>query len=456
MNILQLADSYKYSHFNQYPKNAVISQHYFEARGVSKEFQNQFPSNISIDKVIFFGLQYYIKEYLTKEIRKKDLDKVQLQAQAHGIPFDRAGWERVARLGYLPLVIHARPEGSVNRILDPLFTVESTDEECWWVASFVETLLSKVWYPCTVATKAFYVRKMINEYYRNSGLPSHAASFAYHNFGDRGSSSVEAAAIGGAAHLLSFLGTDNFASLDFIHRYYGDHPSQGIGYSIPASEHSTVTCLGRHGEMFMIDNYLEAYSGSPMIACVLDSYDIYHAVDQVTKGSFKERIESDDYPIFVIRPDSGSPVEIINKILEIMDKNGVSIETTHHGHLFKKYRIIWGDGIDPNMISNILLEFSAQGYDPRNFAFGSGGDLMQKLNRDSLKFAFKMCAIGFKESTIDYVAWKDVGKDPVTDPGKKSKMGIIRIPSGKVVFRDGKTYNESSFLDARKRVSEGL
>lgn len=426
MNLALLADSYKYSHTNQYPKNTKAIYNYFESRG-SDKFQ----------EIVFFGLQYYLMEYLNAPTQLQVMEAEKI-AQAHGVPFDVKGWSYIAELGHIPVKIVAVPEGSVCGTFQPLFTVESTDSNVPWIAGFIETLLMKVWYPITVASKSYHVRKIIEGWYRGSNIDVNKSRFAYHNFGDRGSSSVESAAIGGAAHLTQFFGTDNFNALDFVQKYYGHTDSPG--YSIPASEHSTVTSWGVNAEFDFYDNYLENYKGSKMIACVLDSYDVYRAVRYVTTGKFKEKVESADYPIFVIRPDSGEPLHVISQILKIMEDNGVKSTTDKYGNkLFDKYRIIWGDGITPEVISRIYADTKFKGYSPENFAFGSGGDLMQNLTRDTCKFAIKCSAIKLTRDNGDgpFDVIEDVYKQPITDMGKQSKRGIQTIPTGRVVFNNG-------------------
>lgn len=248
-------------------------------------------------------------------------------------------------------------------------------------------------------------------------------NIALHNFGDRGSAVPEAADIGSLGHLTQFMGTDNFSSLKYVSEYYNE---RNIGFSIPASEHSTVTSWGRDKEFDMIENYIEQYKGSPIIACVMDSYDIFDAVNFVTSGKMKEKIESDEYPIFVIRPDSGNPVEVIGAIINTMEDNSVAFVINDKGYkMWNKYRIIWGDGINMENIKEILEYVTDRGYSSDNIAFGSGGWLMQQHDRDTQKFAIKCSAIRIKDN--DYIETRDVFKDPITDQGKRSKKGIISL-----------------------------
>lgn len=410
-NRVQLGDSYKYSHpMGMYPENTTYMFDYMESRG------GEYPSTV------FIGLEYILKEYFSTPITMDEVDEASAFATAHGIPFDYVGWEYIVKDlgGMLPIRIKAVKEGAVVPVKNAIMTIESTDPKVFWVVSWFETFAMKLWYPITVATKSFYVKKMLKEFSDKTG--SGFVDFQYHNFGDRGSSSVESAAIGGMAHLSQFSGTDNFHALKLIKDTYG---SNNIGFSIPASEHSTVTSWGRDKEFNFYDNYLEKFKGSPIIACVMDSYDIYKAVDYVTSGEFKNKVESAEYPLFVIRPDSGEPIDVISKIIDIMGKNNVSFEFNDKGYkVFNNYRIIWGDGITPKTIEEILKWFTANGYSSDNFAFGSGGDLMQNVNRDTQKFAIKCSSIDVNGIS------RDVFKDPITDPGKVSKKGKLNLFKG--------------------------
>jgi nicotinamide phosphoribosyltransferase len=446
MNRITLTDSYKFSHSVQYPVNTTYMFDYIEAR-----------SNKIFPETIFFGLQYFLKKYFEKPIEQWEVDEAFHIAQAHGVPFDKEGWDYIVRelQGRLPLKIRAVKEGSVIPTGNILVSVESTDSKVFWVVGFFETLLLKVWYPTTVATKSFFVRKIIDKFQATEPI-----DFKYHNFGDRGSSSVETASIGGMAHLTSFLGTDNFNALKDASKYYS---SDIAGFSIPASEHSTVTSWGKENRFSMYDNYIETFKDYPIVACVMDSYDIYKDVDYVTKGEFKTKIESENYPIFVIRPDSGEPIEVLSKLLKILEDNKVGFSIQKGLKVFNKYRFIWGDGISPEKIEEILSFFEDSGYSIDNISFGSGGDLMQNINRDTMGFAMKCSAIEVDGKI------RNVFKDPVTDKGKKSKKGILDLyfVNGEYVTAERGTFKDSlmetvflngdilrseSFEEIRKRV----
>jgi nicotinamide phosphoribosyltransferase len=425
-NIIMMADSYKYSHWKQYPDNMVSMFDYAEAR-----------SNKVYPKTVFFGLQYYINEYLSKPITLNDIYEAKDFAEAHGIPFNLDGWVYIKNKhnGFLPVEIRAVQEGLVVPTGNALFTIESTDPKVPWVAGFLETLLMKVWYPSNIATRSYYVKQMIAKYYKETVQDDsqEGIEFAFHNFGDRGSSSVESAGIGGVAHLTQFLGTDNFDSLRYAKKYYNEDIA---GFSIQATEHSSSTAWGKEYELDMIMNHIETNKNSNIVAAVCDSYDYLKTVRAVTSGEFKEKIESDEYPVFVIRPDSGDPIEMVQSTLKIMEENKVHFTINDKGYkVFSNYSIIWGDGIDMKVMEELLILLKNEGYAASNIAFGSGGWLMQQHDRDSQGWAVKCSSITVEYDdpiTKDGVAGviyeeRDVFKDPITAPNKKSKKGKLTL-----------------------------
>lgn len=432
-NRVMLADSYKYSHPWQYPKGTTAMYDYAEARS-SKVYP----------KTVFFGLQYILKEYFTIPISEAEVVEAKMYAKFHGIPFDSEGWMYIAQelQGKLPVKIRAVKEGSVIPNGNVLFTIESTDPKVFWVASWLETVLMKVWYTCNVATRSYYVKQMLIEYAEKT-QDTPFVDLQFHNFGDRGSSSVESAGIGGMAHLTQFLGTDNFQSIKYIDKFYGQdsgstehtvYPQsldktierreeflKSVGISIPATEHSTTTSWGKNAEFDMIENHIKNNKGQYIIAGVMDSYNYLKAVDIVTGVErFRSLIDSPEYPIFVLRPDSGDPIEMINATIDIMEENGVPFTENKKGYkVWDKYRIIWGDGIDMEAMKSMLDILEFRGYSSENIAFGSGGWLMQQHDRDTLGFAVKCSSITVNGEE------RDVFKDPITAPNKKSKKGRV-------------------------------
>ena len=180
-------------------------------------------------------------------------------------------------------------------------TVENTDPELPWVTNYVETLLSMIWYPSTVATQSRYMRLRVLNYLEATGDTS-LIDFKVHDFGFRGSTSVESAGIGDSAHLVSFKGTDTFQGIRVARKYYGEPMA---GFSIPAAEHSTITSWGYENEKDAYANMLKAFP-TGLVAVVSDSYDIYNACREIWGKELKEAVLARD-GVLVVRPDSGYP-----------------------------------------------------------------------------------------------------------------------------------------------------
>ena len=222
----------------------------------------------------------------------------------------------------MPIRIKAVPEGKVIPVHNVMMTVENTDPNCFWLTNFLETLLLQLWYPCTVATISREVRKVILQYLSATGDPS-TIDFKLHDFGFRGVSSVDSAGIGGASHLINFMGTDTVAALTFIQEYYGNQDDM-FGFSIPAAEHSTITSWGQSQEVAAYQNMLEQYPEG-LVALVSDSYDIYNACEKLWGEVLKNQILGRKGTL-VVRPDSGEPKDVVLKVAEILgEKIGFTV-----------------------------------------------------------------------------------------------------------------------------------
>lgn len=454
-NILLLTDSYKASHYKQYPPGTEYVYSYFESRGGKYE------------DTCFFGLQYLILRYLSGQVVTQE--KIDFAATVfaehfgNAELFNKAGWQYILdkHNGHLPVEIKAVPEGVVVPTGNVLMTIVNTDPECYWLTNYLETLLVQVWYPSTVATISRTCKGAIKDFLDHTSDDSGGLPFKLHDFGFRGVSSVESAAIGGAAHLVNFQGTDTVVALPLIHKYYNG--SFAEGQSIPASEHSTITSWGKSGELDAYRNMLEQYP-TGLVACVSDSYNIYTACNQLWGEELRDQILSREGTL-VIRPDSGRPLDVVMDCLEILWRK---FEGYTNGKGFRvlndKVRLIQGDGVTPDDIILILSAMANEGWSADNIAFGMGGGLLQKLNRDTQKYAFKcsQVIVNGKE--------RDVWKAPVTDISKRSKRGRLSLRMNKtgqvvtvpecdpfwdalgIVFRNGKPAVLHSFADIRRRA----
>lgn len=416
-NVLQLlttitrTDSYKMSQWKQYPADTTHISSYIEARGGE-------PSSV------FFGLQAFIKEYMRNPITQSDIDFAEKVITAHGEPFNREGWEIIVNEygGMLPVEIEAVPEGTYMPTRNVQVQIVNTDPRLYWLTSYLETaMLRGVWYPSTVATLSRKMKRIIAEaLHKTSDVPvNEQLFFKLHDFGARGASSTETAMLGGMAHLVNFMGTDTFEGVIGAMQYYGAEVS---GFSIPASEHSTITSWGEEGEVEAFKNMIEQFAGEGKIyACVSDSYDIYRASGELWP-SLKEQIVAKGGTL-VVRPDSGDPLTMPIEVVKIlMDKFGYTVNSKGFKVLPPYIRVIQGDGIDTSSLPVIIENMISEGLSLDNLAFGMGGGLLQKVDRDTLKYAMKASARCDTNGV-----WHDVFKDPITDKGKQSKRGRLGL-----------------------------
>ena len=411
-NIILATDGYKLTHYKQYPPGTEVVYSYLESRG------GKFSSTI------FFGLQYFLRRYLEGQVvTQEKIDEADEKCRVYfgADYFNREGWEYILNEhgGRLPVVIKAVPEGTDVPTGNVLVTIENTDPKCFWLTNYLETMLVEVWYPITVATLSNYVRRKLLGYLRRTGSDE-GIDFMFHDFGYRGVSSQESAALGGAAHLLNFNGTDNIAGIEMLREYYEPATEDPIGMSIPASEHSTITSWGEEHEVDAFRNMLTSYPTGP-VACVSDSYNIWRACTEYWGTELRMLINGRD-GFLVVRPDSGDPPLVDVKCLKLL---GEALGANENDKGFKvlnpHVRLIQGDGVEYDTLDPILDAMIHDSWAAENIAFGSGGGLLQKLNRDTQRFAFKCSAIRINGE------WRDVHKDPITDPGKRSKKGRLRL-----------------------------
>lgn len=399
-NIIKKTDSYKPSHWKQYPKRTRYIRSYLESRGsVTDRFGNP-----RYRYTVPFGLYYYLRMYLAgKVITREMIEECKVFFEQHLGPdiFNYDGWIRMLEKhgGRLPIQIEAVKEGTVVPLSNVLMSVVNTDPEFPWITNYIETLLVLVWYPTTIATNSRHIKEICKTYHElTSDAPIETIDFQVHDFGFRGVSSVESAGIGDAGHLVSFMGTDTLMGIDVIQQVY--EYTKMPAFSIPASEHSTMTLLGREGEPDQMERMLDQYP-TGLVACVSDSYDIMNAVNNIWGDKLRDKILNRDGRL-VIRPDSGDPVITTQKIVyALWNKFGGTTNSKGYRVLHDNVRIIQGDGIDMDTIEDILQNFQAHGFSSENIVFGSGGGLLQKFDRDTLKFAFKCSYADIAGNVID-------------------------------------------------------
>lgn len=414
-NFILKTDSYKLSHWKQFPLGMSKLYSYLESRG------GAYPSTL------FFGLQYFLKQLEGIVVSMRDVDDANDFSKAHfgSDIFNKEGWEYIVKnhMGKLPIRIKAVKEGTLVPTHNVLMTIESTDPKCFWLIQPLETMLMRVWYPITVGTNSFYAKQTIANYLNQTANDLNSLPFKLHDFGYRGVSSEETAGIGGMAHLINFMGTDTLAAILFANEYYNANGM--IAYSVPASEHSVACSFGKDNEEGYFLNMLKQYP-TGIASIVSDTYDVFNFVETMCK-KFKDKILSREGTV-VFRPDSGDPVDVnvklINILWNIFEKES-TITSNGYKLLPPQVRLIQGDGIDLNSLELILKTVTDLGFSAENWVFGSGGGLLQKFDRDTLKFAIKA---SYGETTFDtIVTGFNIQKDPITSSGKKSKAGQLKL-----------------------------
>jgi len=289
------------------------------------------------------------------------------------------------------------------------------------LTSYVETaLLRAIWYPSTVATLSREIKKVIYEGLQTTSDDADGQiGFKLHDFGGRGSTSSESAMLGGMGHLVNFMGTDTIEAIIGARDYYHEEMA---GFSIPASEHSTITAWGKAKEYDAYKNLLQE-NPTGLVACVSDSYDIMHAVKHIWGDALKSMVLARKGTL-VIRPDSGDPTQVpLDVIKEAMNAFGFQTNAKGYKLLPPQVRVIQGDGMNYDTIKILIKNCIASKISLDNIAFGMGGGLLQKLDRDTLNYAMKASAI----KTSDNEVWQPIYKDPMTDKGKSSKRGRLAL-----------------------------
>ncbi|KAJ3124614.1 hypothetical protein HK100_011181 [Physocladia obscura] len=466
-----LTDSYKTTHPDLYPEAQKMVAY--------SEFRQPYNGDTEDARIVLYGIRYIIDAYLNKPWTQSDLDKAVLFFKTHRssldsttphapFPFPQHLFQKIIdnHGGYFPIKIEALPEGSVIYPHTPVFQITAVGEFSRLV-TYVETLLTQVWYPSTVATLSRRCKDAIESYFVKS-VDEDAFGILesrLHDFGFRGCTSVEQSVIGGSAHLLNFTGTDTMSAAYYVQ--FELNEGKPIASSIPATEHSIMTSY--RTERAAILKLIEMY-GSGFVACVMDSYDYTNALQNVLPAVATEKIGKGGF--LILRPDSGNPVDVVLEGLRAADQVFGHTVNSKGFKVINGCSVIQGDGIGYKIIKEILQAVYDNKYSAQNVAFGMGGGLLQKVNRDTMSFATKLSHITYEDGTK-----KDVMKMPKTDFGKFSLPGELVVSKDKnnkttlvfpltpetaakndmvVVYNCGKPveWKWEKFSDVRKRLEE--
>lgn len=495
INPLTAIDFYKADHRRQYPEGTTKIYSNFTARSdrLANILKDRFDG-----KIVFFGLQYFLKGFLMidweREFFKKDKAFVVARYKRRmdnalgkdAIPMEHI--EALHDLGYLPIKIKAVPEGSRIPIKTPVLTITNTHPDFYWLVNYLETILScMLWKACTSATTAYEYRRLLTEYAEATGTPKEFVNFQAHDFSFRGMSGINDAVLSGAAHLLSFWGTDTVPAIDFLEDYYGaDSDKEMIGCSVSATEHS-VMCMGsKENEAETFRRLITKLYPKGIVSIVSDTWDFWKVITEYA-SALKDQIMGREGKV-VFRPDSGNPVDIICGTSHNYNTSDSSVNPLSHEYkgaveclwdIFggtineKGYKVldphvglIYGDSITLERAQRILEGLKRKGFASSNIVFGVGSYTYTYVTRDTYGFAVKSTY-----GEINGVA-QEIYKDPVTDSGiKKSAVGLIRVNedgsysdkqtdeqenSGllQTVFEDGKLLVDQNLSDIRNRINQ--
>lgn len=415
-NFILLTDSYKIGHWMMLPKGTRGVYSYFQSRKGAK-----FPATV------IFGLQMYLMKYFTGVvINRDDIERADTFCREHfGMDiFNRKMWEYILNEcgGKLPLRIKCAPEGLPVGIDNVLVTVENTKggEITAPLTNIIETILTHLWYPSNVATISRDLKVYLNQSFDVSADTKNLLPFMLQDFGFRGASSVESAGIGGAGHLVNFMGTDTIIAVTYAQRYYN---AGMVGFSVPASEHSVMTALGREGELTMFRNLIQKFPKG-ILSLVSDSYNIERVIGEYLP-TLKAEIMARDGKV-VIRPDSPrskddtAAAQVLWLANSLWDLFGGAVNTKGYRVLDSHIGIIYGDGLSADEIKECIKSLVLAGYSAETCVYGMGGGLLQKHNRDTQRSAFK-CSAQLRDGK-----WIDISKEPL-DVTKKSKPGRLKL-----------------------------
>jgi len=472
-------DSYKFSHPYAYPDDLDLNGG--KIIGMTSYGTARVPGHQTI---VPAGMQILAKRYLSQTITMADVDAAEAFAIAHfGRPlFARAAWEKVVTQygGHLPLTIRAVPEGTPIRGGHAIYTVTVLDDEdLFWMSAGFETMIQRgIWYPTTIATMDYEIKREIKRFYDISGGDMTLLPFALHDFGGRGVTCAEQAEIGGAAHLFNFMGSDTVEGVLAANFFY---KCDMAAFSVYATEHS-IQCSfggGREDAIKYIKHQLRKAKelGVGIVSIVLDGYDVYREAEICCTDLKQDIIDCGAKVVF--RPDSGDMLEVVPRILKLQAATfGTEAVEGMFGVTYQRIKhvgIIQGDGVDHMAIKTLLGNIIATGFAASCVIFGSGGALLQKVNRDTFKFAQKACAILVRHEDGSE-EWIGIAKNPVTDPGKKSQEGVLTlvrsrmnneymnarldlgpldaewIDQHKLVYHLGQLYNETTLTEIRLRL----
>ncbi len=413
-------DTYKLGHPRMYPADAVELRAYFTCRGPLFEYD---------ERIVVYGLRYAFDTILSRQIVQQDIDDAEQWLQKHGVAntpmeWPKNLWQKVVDDydGYIPVEVRALREGSVIYPQVPVFEIIARQGDLeggdfQYLVTHLETALMRIWSPMVTATKSAMVRAYLQTLFDASVDDElhYLLDSRLHDFGSRGVSSQETAMVTGAAHLCSFDGTDTMVA-GWLATKYND--GKHVGTSVLATEHSVMTCWDT--EMGAVQNAIEIAPEGSILSVVADSYSYSNFLNNVLP--IVAPLAQAKNLLFVIRPDSGDPVSCVIDGLNAASR-AFGYDLNSKGYkVLRGAAVIQGDGINVEKLFEIADKVHAAKYSAQCVAYGMGGGLLQKQDRDTLKVAIKLCAM----RTSDGILHPRM-KKPSDDISKTSLPGPFQV-----------------------------
>lgn len=462
--LMVMTDSYKTTHPFLFPEAKKCVAY--------GEFRKPYNDDKEDTRLVFYGIRYIIENYVAIKWTKKDVELAEKFFATHNANFTPFPFPKDLFLkfieendGYFPIKVEALPEGTPCHVHTPVYQI-TAEKEYSLLVTYLETIITMVWYPSTVATLSRRARDRVEKFYHETVDDDCFGSLEsrLHDFGFRGCTCIEQSVIGGAAHLLNFSGTDTMSAAYYVQ--FGLNNGNPIATSIPATEHSVM--MAHKTERDAVLREISRY-GTGVFACVMDTYDYSNALEKLVPSIAKQKLEQGGF--MVLRPDSGDPIKNVLMALKSAEKVFGSDVNKKGYKIIRGAAVIQGDGVNIDSLTAILKAVKEAGYSAENVAFGMGGGLLQKLNRDTMSFATKLCHITYADGVK-----RDIMKTPKTDAGKISlpgEFGVKKNEHGipivypkevlpendpenllKVVYDHGKVCEWEDFSTIRKRIAK--
>lgn len=477
---LLLSDTYKQTHDRMYPKGLTKLVSYWVPR--KSMFQNT-------DKMIFFGLQAFIKEYLIDyfeknffQVDEKEIVSVYtkyMNIQIGSANYDLEKITALHRLGYLPLEIRALPEGTKVNMGVPCIELTNTHPEFAWLTQWVECILQvELWKTCCHATVANMYREAANAYYEKT-VEGAKPSMAMADFGMRGMSCMNESIRTSAAWLLSFDKTSTIPALCYIDQmYHADCEKNQIGLGAVSTEHSVMGAnYSVDGdEVTFVKKLLTELYPDTSFSMVSDTYDYWNMVNEILPQCREEIMHHNGK--LLVRPDSGDIVEIsVKTVQRLWELFGGTVNSKGYKVLDSHIGIIYGDGCTLERVKEIWRQLKELKFAANCITFGVGAFCFTAMFEDKNMVVFTRDTFGIAmKASYGVIDGKEyfIFKDPKTDTDqlKKSHKGCCRVYREnnelkcqdqlygmtedtllETVYKDGKLQKEETFMQIRERIN---